>query len=379
MISQRDFIRFVEERIPLAYSEEWDNCGLQLGDPNRPLKGILLCLDVTEEAVFTAREKGANFIFAHHPLLFTPLSTIRVDQYPATVVRAALVDEISIYAAHTNLDVVPGGVNDVLSERFGLRNCKVLSRTGEIAVYKLAVFVPADSREEVADAMFAAGAGKIDHYNNCSFSISGTGTFCPASEAVPYYGSVGEFTEVDEFKLEVRVEETQLASVITALMDAHPYETPAFDIYPLKNDGQTLGLGRVGELPDGLDLGAVVDLIKEKLCLSQVRVVGAGARVKGENTKPVKRLALCGGSGFSLYRDAVAAGADLFLTGDLKYHDARLVEMTGLPVVDGGHFATEVPILETLKDEFCLYLQHHDGKEVEVHIYEQETDPFQGW
>ena len=379
MISQRDFISFVEERIPLAYSEDWDNCGLQLGDSNWPLKGILLCLDVTEEVVSTAREKGANFIFAHHPLLFTPLSNIRVDQYPAAVVRAALVEEISIYSAHTNLDVVPGGVNDVLSGLLGLRNCKVLSRTGEIAAYKLAVFVPADSREEVADAMFAAGAGKIDHYSSCSFSIPGTGTFCPASEAVPYYGSVGEFNEVDEFKLEVRVEETQLGSVINALMDVHPYETPAFDIYPLKNGGLSLGLGRVGELPDGLNLAAVVDLIKEKLSLSQVRVVGAGARVDGENTTPVKRLALCGGSGFSLYRDAVDAGADLFLTGDLKYHDARLVEMTGLPVVDAGHFATEVPILKTLKDEFCLYLHHHNGKQVEVHIYEQETDPFQGW
>lgn len=379
MISQRDFISFVEERIPLVYSEDWDNCGLQVGDPNLPLKGILLCLDVTEEVLAAAREKGANFIFAHHPLLFTPLNNLKVDQYPAAVIRAALVDDVSIYAAHTNLDVVPGGVNDVLSERLGLRNCKVLSRTGEIAAYKLAVFVPVDSREEVAAAMFAAGAGKIDHYSNCSFSIPGTGTFYPASEAVPYYGSVGEFTEVDEFKLEVRVEETQLASVITALMDVHPYETPAFDLYPLKNGGLSLGLGRVGELPDGLNLGAVVDLIKEKLFLSQVRVVGAGARVNGANTKPVKRLALCGGSGFSLYRDAVAAGADLFLTGDLKYHDARLVEMTGLPVVDAGHFATEVPILETLKDEFCLYLQHHDGKEVKVHIYERETDPFQGW
>jgi dinuclear metal center YbgI/SA1388 family protein len=379
MINQRDFISFVEERIPLAYSEDWDNCGLQLGDSNWPLKGILLCLDVTAEVVAVAREKGANFIFAHHPLLFTPLSNIRVDEYPATVIRAALVDEISIYAAHTNLDVVTGGVNDVLAERLGLRNCKVLSRTGEIALYKLAVFVPADSREEVTDAMFAAGAGKIDHYSSCSFSVFGTGTFCPSSEAVPYYGSVGELNELDEFKLEVRVEAAQLGSVINSLMDVHPYETPAFDIYPLENGGRPYGLGRVGELPDGLNLGAVVDLIKEKLSLSQVRVIGAGVRADGEKSTPVKRLAICGGSGFSLYRDAIDAGADLFLTGDLKYHDARLVEATGLPVVDAGHFATEVPILETLKDEFCLYLHHHSGEQVEVHIYEQETDPFQGW
>ncbi len=379
MISQRDFISFVEERIPLAYSEDWDNCGLQLGDSNWPLKGILLCLDVTAEVVAAAREKGANFIFAHHPLLFTPLSNIRVDQYPATVIRAALVDEISVYAAHTNLDVVAGGVNDVLAERLNLRNCKVLSRTGEIALYKLAVFVPADSREEVTDAMFAAGAGKIDHYSSCSFSVFGTGTFCPSSEAVPYYGAVGELNELDEFKLEVRVEAACLSSVIVALMDVHPYETPAFDIYPLENGGRPYGLGRVGELPDGLNLGAVVDLIKEKLSLSQVRVVGAGMRADGEKSTPVKRLAICGGSGFSLYRDAIDAGADLFLTGDLKYHDARLVEATGLPVVDAGHFATEIPILETLKDEFCLYLQHHNGEQVEVHIYEQETDPFQGW
>ena len=379
MISQRDFISFVEARIPLAYSEDWDNCGLQLGDPNWPLKGIILCLDVTVEVVAAAREKGANFIFAHHPLLFTPLSKIRVDQYPATVVRAALVDEISIYAAHTNLDVVSGGVNDVLAALLGLRNCKVLTRTGEIGLYKVAVFVPADSREEITDAMFAAGAGKIDHYSSCSFSVSGTGTFCPSSEAVPYYGSVGEFNKVDEFKLEVRVETAQLASVIDALLDVHPYETPAFDIYPLENSGQPYGLGRVGELPDGLNLGAVVDLIKEKLSLSGVRVVGAGARVDGERSKPVKHLAICGGSGFSLYRGAVDTGADLFLTGDLKYHDARLVEATGLPVVDAGHFATELPILATLKDEFLLYLHHHNGEQIGVHIYEQETDPFQGW
>jgi len=379
MISQRDFIRFVEARVPLAYSEDWDNCGLQLGDSNWPLKGIFLCLDVTDGVVAAAREKGANFIFAHHPLFFTPLSNLRLDQYPGTVVRAALVDEISIYAAHTNLDVVAGGVNDVLAECLGLKNCKILRRSGEIALYKLAVFVPADSREEVTDAMFAAGAGKIDHYSSCSFSVFGTGTFCPSSGAVPHYGSVGEFNEVDEFKLEVRVEAAQLGSVIDALMDVHPYEIPVFDVYPLGNGGQPYGLGRVGELSDGLNLGAVVTLIKEKLSLSRVRVVGAGAWGDGEKSKPVKRLAICGGSGFSLYRDAIDAGADLLLTGDLKYHDARLVEAMGLPVVDAGHFATEVPILEALQEEFRLYLHHHNGEQVEVHIYEQETDPFQGW
>ena len=379
MISQRDFISFVEDRIPLAYSEDWDNCGLQVGDPNRPLQGILLCLDVTEEVVVAARERGANFIFAHHPLLFSPLSTIRVDQYPGMVIRRALVAEISVYAAHTNLDVVSGGVNDVLAGRLGLRNCKVLSRTGEMAAYKLAVFVPEDSREEVTDAMFAAGAGNIDHYSSCSFSVFGTGTFCPSTEAVPYYGSVGELNEVDEFKLEVRVEEAQLGSVVAALLDAHPYETPAFDVYPLKNGGRPFGLGRVGELPEELPLVNVIDLVKEKLSLSRVRVLGAGKRVDGENSTPVKRLALCGGSGFSLYRDAVAAKADLFLTGDLKYHDARLVEATGLPVVDAGHFATEIPILEALKDEFRLYLHRHNSEQIEVSIYEQETDPFWGW
>ena len=373
MISQQNFISYIEERIPLSYSEEWDNCGLQVGDPNQPLQGIMLCLDATADVVRAAREKGANFIFAHHPLLFTPLRTIRVDRYPADVVRAALVNEVSIYAAHTNLDVVSGGVNDVLAKRLGLENCEVLSRTGEIALYKLAVFVPAASRDAVANALFEAGAGTIDHYSCCSFSVPGTGTFCPSTAAAPFCGVVGEMNEVDEFRLEVRVAKNCLGPVVKALMDVHPYETPAFDLYPLENAGRTVGLGRVGELPDALDLPAVVELVKEKLSISRVRVAG------GEKRKKIKRLALCGGSGFSLYQAAVEADADLFLTGDLKYHDARLVEATGLPVIDAGHFATEAPVLETLRDEFCCYLHSHDGSRAAVHIYEQETDPLQGW
>jgi dinuclear metal center YbgI/SA1388 family protein len=372
MISQREFIDYIEDLVPLACSEEWDNCGLQVGDPRLPLRGIMLCLDATAAVVRAAGEKGANFVFAHHPLLFTPLRTVRVDRYPADVVREALVSGISIYAAHTNLDVVPGGVNDVLAKRLGLENCEVLSRTGEIAVYKLVVFVPSASRDEVAGALFEAGAGSIGPYRGCSFSTPGTGTFCPSSAAAPFCGTVGKMNEVDEFRLEVRVEKDRLGPVVDALVKVHPYETPAFDLYPLENAGRTIGLGRVGELPEVLDLPAVVRLVKETLSISRVRVAG------GREDAKVKRLALCGGSGFSLYQAAVEAGADLFLTGDLKYHDARLVEAAGLPVVDAGHFATEAPVLEALRDEFCRYLGRCGGRAA-VHIYEQETDPLQGW
>ncbi|MBN2332535.1 MAG: Nif3-like dinuclear metal center hexameric protein [Deltaproteobacteria bacterium] len=379
MTTHGELISFIEELVPLRYSEAWDNCGLQLGDPHWPLKGILLALDVTPEVVAMAQELGANFIFSHHPLLLTPVKTIRADQFPGTVVQAALTNGISVYAAHTNLDVIPGGVNDVLADLLGLINCKVLSPTSEVARYKLVVFVPPENLEEVSDAVFAAGAGKINHYSRCSFAGAGTGTFYPMAEATPYYGEVEEMNEVEEFRLEVSVEEYELGQVIAALLDAHPYESPAFDVYALEQTGEALGLGRLGEFPHAMSLGAAVGLIKGKLALAGVRVIGAGAPGGERQEGQVKRIAVCGGSGFSLYQSAVAAGVDLYVTGDVKYHDARLVEAMGVPVVDAGHYATEVPVLTVMQEEFRRFLRRRDDGQIKVDVCARESDPFQGW
>ncbi|MBN2232474.1 MAG: Nif3-like dinuclear metal center hexameric protein [Deltaproteobacteria bacterium] len=379
VISHADVIRFLEELMPLDLCESWDNSGLQIGSGRRELTGVLLCLDVTPAVLDRARQAGASFIFAHHPLLFRPLKSVSTDRYPGNVLAAAVAADLTVYAAHTNLDLVPGGVNDALADALGLVNTRVLQRTRAVESFKLVTFVPPDHLDEVSDALFTAGAGVIDSYSRCSFSTPGIGTFFPAADAAPFIGAAGEANEEEEMRLELVVDEYQVEDVLQALHRTHPYETPAYDLLPRANRDRFVGFGRVGEVPGTLTPAALVDLVKERLGVDSVRLIGmpagAGNGDEGAAARSWK-AAVCGGSGFGFYGDALRSGVDVYITGDVKYHEAREAELAGLPVIDAGHFATERPVLPVMAEEFRRFLKRNDADGLPVICDEHEADPW---
>jgi dinuclear metal center YbgI/SA1388 family protein len=366
-----DLISFLETRIPGWLSESWDNCGLQAGSRKSILKGVLCCLDISEAVIDEAVAGGANFIFSHHPLLFKPLPRFDWDVFPGNLLRRALAAEITLYCAHTNLDSVSGGVNDYLAAMLKIGACSPLQAYSGSSL-KLVTFVPQTAVETVAAALFAAGAGRlgVGNYSECSFRSSGTGTFRPGIGASPQVGEIGQLNFVDEIRLETVVAENSIASVIEALLQAHPYEVPAYDLYPLNFNEQSCGAGRVGVLEKAVDIDEFATFVKKQLKTDSVRLIG------GYLKPEVKKIALCGGSGFSLYNAAQMAGADLFITGDLKYHDARSVlEQGKIPVLDAGHFATERPVAEVCAD-WCREFIESKNAVVEVAVAKSEREPW---
>ena len=366
-----DLITFLEAKIPYSLSESWDNCGLQSGSRQYPLKGVVCCLDITAEVIDEALECGANFIFSHHPLLFKPMSRLDLDVFPGNLIRRALAAEMTFFSAHTNLDSVAGGVNDHLAQLLGIKECSPLvPYAGQSC--KLVTFVPATVVDQVASALFAAGAGKIGdtHYSECSFRTPGTGTFHPTAEASPHVGEIGKINFVDEIRLETIVPENSLSPVLKALQQAHPYEVPAYDVYPMRCPDSNCGAGRVGIIDKKTETREFVSFVKKKLRAAAVRLVG-------ENFKErVQKIAVCGGSGFSLYNVAQASGADLIITGDLKHHDARAVLESGrIPVLDAGHFVTERPVTEVCA-AWCREFIADTGSDVSVAIAESEQEPW---
>ncbi len=366
-----DLITFLETKIPYSLSESWDNCGLQAGSRLYPLKGVVCCLDITAEVIDEALECGANFIFSHHPLFFKPLSRLDLDVFPGNLIKRALAAGITLFSAHTNLDSVAGGVNDHLVQLLGIRNCLPLLPHARQSC-KLVTFVPVTAADQVASALFVAGAGKIGDtgYSECSFRTSGTGTFHPAAGTCPHIGEIGKINFVDEIRLETIVPENLLPQVLQALQQAHPYEVPAYDVYPVHRSDSNCGAGRVGVIDNKTEIKEFVTFVKKKLRAVAVRLIG-------ENLKErVQKIAVCGGSGFSLYGAAQASGADLFITGDLKHHDARAVLESGrMPVLDAGHFVTERPVTEVCA-AWCREFIVDSGSDVSVAVAESEQEPW---
>lgn len=335
-------IEALERLAPRKLAEEWDNVGLQLGSPAQETVKVIVALDLNEAVVTQAEAKGANLIVCHHPLIFKPLSKIRTDLPEGRLLARLIKADIAVYAAHTNLDIAAGGVNDVLAGRLGLRSIEGLAATGEEKLCKLTVFVPESHWQKTADAMTRAGAGHIGEYSNCTFRTRGTGSFLPLEGANPYIGSRGKLEEVEEIRLETILPESISRRVVKAMLAAHPYEEAAYDLYPLNNQAKQYALGRIGLLPQPLEAQAFVDLVKSALGVDKLRVAGMRDKV-------VHKVALCGGSGASLLGKAAFAGADAYLTGDVKYHEAQGAAEAGLLLLDAGHFATEWPVVEMLR------------------------------
>ena len=361
MPSVADWISLLDGWFPPAWAEEWDNTGLQVGDRSWPADRALVALDPTIEVVSEAAAKGCGLIVTHHPLLFRPLSRLDMTDPVARTVAAALSAPAAIVSCHTNADVAEPGVNDALAEALDLEVTGSLLPTAGEERMKLVAFVPAEATAKVLDAVAGSGGGVIGEYDHCSFRVRGTGTFRPSPRANPVVGERGELNEVEEDRLEMVVPRRRLDAAVEALVDAHPYEEVAYDVYPLAGGGSA-GLGRMTRPKEPMRVGDLVERCRDRL--------GGDVRATGERSRQVRTAAVCGGSGASYIPAALAAGADVFVTGDVKHHDALEAVAAGLCVIDAGHHGTEWPFVPHLADRL------REAGLGEVLVSETRTDPF---
>jgi dinuclear metal center YbgI/SA1388 family protein len=329
----------VERIAPLALAEEWDNCGLQVGDPQAEANRVLVALTPLPEVFEEAEEKGADFLLFHHPLIFDPLKTIVTSSYPGGLLARAIRNGLAVYASHTSYDAAPAGVSVALARALGLGGpLRVLSPRG--ALRKLVVFVPEENVDAVAKALAEVGAGEIGDYTECTFRTRGTGTFRGGDETNPYLGEKGRLEEVEEVRIETVVPAHAVDRAVEAATAAHPYEEMALDVYPVEGSPEGCGYGRLGTLPEQLAAEELRQHVSESL--------GFPSRLVADSERRIETVAALGGSGGSFIPEAAASGAHAYVTGDVDYHYALLAESLRLTVIDAGHAATELPSLEPL-------------------------------
>jgi dinuclear metal center YbgI/SA1388 family protein len=328
----QEIIDLIEDFAPPALQENYDNSGLQVGDPDEKVKGVLLCLDVTHEVIKEAQKKKCNLIIAHHPLIFSPLKRITGKTYVEQILLTAIRKNIAIYACHTNADNVMAGVNKKVAEKLGLTNTKILQPKKGI-LKKLVTFCPTDHAEKVRHALFKAGCGRIGNYDSCSYNLQGEGTFRGNEHSNPFAGEKNKLHTEQEVRIETVFESYKESKVVKALHKAHPYEVVAYDIYALDNRHPEIGSGLIGNLPKAM---------KEEDFLQQVKsVFNVGCiRYTALTGDKVHKVALCGGSGSFLLPDAIRSGAQIFITGDFKYHQFFDAE-NKLVIADIGHYESE--------------------------------------
>lgn len=362
-----EIIQLFEQFSPKGLAMEGDKIGLQIGRLNKKINRIMIALDVLEEVIDEAIEKNVQLIIAHHPPIFRPLKNLHTDTTPGRMIEKLIKNDIAVYAAHTNLDVATGGVNDLLASALGLEKTEILVPTYETSLKKLVVYVPASHEEAVRSALGDIGAGFIGNYSHCSFSTNGSGRFLPGDNTEPFIGKPGVIEEVEEVRIETIVPDLLLKKVITAMLKAHPYEEVAYDIYPVDNKGEVLGLGRIGSIPE-MTLAEFAEKVKNALEVDRVRVVG-------DLNAKVKKVAVLGGDGNKYFTHAKFKGADVYVTGDIYYHTAHDAMMQGLNMIDPGHNVEKVMkkgVAEVLK-KMC----QDSGYQVEIFPSELNTNPFQ--
>lgn len=360
-------IQWLESWAPKRLAMEWDNIGLQVGTLNKQVQRVMVTLDVLENVVDEAIEKKVDLIIAHHAVIFKSYAHLRTDLPAGRLLEKLIKHDIAVYVAHTNLDVATGGVNDLLAEKIGLEQTNVLEFTHTQKLKKIVVFVPEAHHEGVLQAMSQAGAGWIGNYSHCSFNVRGFGTFMPREGSNPYIGKQGKLEKVEEVRLETIAADSDLNKVIQAMLKAHPYEEVAYDVFPLELEGKSQGIGRIGKLPEPISLGDLAKQLKAAFQLSGLRVVGDVNRL-------VQKVAVVGGDGSGFVQTAIFRGADVYVTGDMKYHIAHEAMAKGLAIIDPGHHVEHV-----MKEAVAQFLMKHaeDKKSsIEVLVAKAHTDPF---
>lgn len=356
-----EIISLLESYAPLSYQESYDNAGLLIGDEQQDITSALVTVDVTEEVLEEAMKKGSNLIVAHHPLTLAGIKKITGKTLPERIIIKAIRNNICIYAAHTNLDNVNSGVNARICEKLKLKNCKILHPVKGI-LKKLVTFIPPEHIDKVRLSVFKAGAGVIGEYDQCSYNLEGYGTFRGSEKASPFSGEKGKLNFEKEIRFETIFPENLQSAIIKALLEAHPYEEVAYDIYPLDNHYQKAGAGMLGETSVPVN---TIDFLKRMKKIFNARSIRHSRIIKDE----IKKVAVCGGSGSFLINEAIHSGADLFMTGEIKYHQYFEAE-NKIILADIGHYESE----QFTKEIFYDLLIENLPK-FAVHLSEVNTNP----
>ena len=363
-----DILGIIGKMAPPGLAESWDNPGLQVGDPTMEISRIMVALDATPIVIQSALSSSCQLLLTHHPLIFKPQKTISTATPQGRSIHAAIRGGLAVACMHTNYDCVNGGLNDVLAGVLGLGSCRPLRVTGSQELVKLVVFVPEEHLERVRAELLGYGE-QLGAYRDCSFAAPGVGTFTSQAGSHPFLGVAGVQQRVEEVRLELLLDRKNLSRAVKTLLSAHPYEEPAFDVYPLLNEGGTTGLGRVGTLPEPVPLALFAERVAEKLR-------APGLRYVGETGAMVSKVALCSGSGASLMHNAERAGADVLLTGDVKYHEALDARDLGIALIDAGHFPTEIIMVDAVVNRLQEMLGQAGYENCQVSPCRVETEPF---
>ncbi|WP_075618106.1 Nif3-like dinuclear metal center hexameric protein [Paenisporosarcina indica] len=330
-----EIIQLFESWSPKSFALKDDSVGLQIGQLNRPITNVLVTLDVTMDVIQEAIDQNCQLILAHHPPIYRPLQNLRTDTPAGKMIELCIKHDIAVYAAHTNLDVAPGGVNDLLADALQLQQIKVLEETFAETLMKLVVFVPSTHGTRLREQLALAGAGKIGAYDSCSFSSKGVGRFKPLDGAKPAIGNIHQLAEVEEEKIEVVFPSSEQSRILKAMYAHHPYEEVAFDLLALESKTKQQGIGRIGVLRHPLPLDSFAENVKNQLSVPFVRVVGDGGT-------EIRKVAVLGGDGNKYIQKAKRAGADVLVTGDMYFHTAQDAQAIGLSIVDPGHHVESI-------------------------------------
>lgn len=336
----KDILNKIDSFSPFFLQEDFDNSGLQFGDPKEEVSKIVVALDLTKNVIAETLKAKANLIITHHPAIFTPIKNITSKDNP--VLLFALRNNLNVISAHTNYDLSKDGLNDYVANLLSIEKIRPIIRSKE-KIYKFATYVPIQFAKKVRDAIFETGAGRIGNYSETSFNFNGIGTYKPLEGAKPFIGKKGKREEVNEVKIETLVKERDLQNVLNAIKTTHPYEEPAFDIYEILLETDE-GIGLLGVIEKEMQINDFIKHIKNKLALNQVRLI------VGRNTK-IKKVALCTGSGGSLIDEVNKQNVDLFITGDINYHQALHSREIGLNIIDIEHFHTEKFFIDALTEK----------------------------
>lgn len=361
-----EITNYLESIAPLNYQEDYDNAGLLVGHGDDEIHAALVALDCTEQIVEEAIAKNCNLIITHHPIVFKGLKKLNGKTYVERVILKAIKNNIALYAIHTNLDHVAHGVSGEICKRLGIQNAKILAPKSNL-LKKLVTFCPVAHATAVSNALFAAGAGNIGNYSECSFYAEGTGTFKAGENTDPFVGEKGNQHHEAEIRIETVFKVQDERRIILALLEHHPYEEVAYDIYPLANKLENVGAGMVGWLPEEMDNVDFLNLVKDQMKAKVIRHTEL-------LPKKIKKVAVCGGSGSFLLKDAIRAGADAFITADFKYHEFFDAEKQ-LVICDIGHYESEQFTSNLLIDNiqekfpnFAIRLTEHNTNPINYFI-----------
>lgn len=359
----KSLIKKIEAKYPTSLSYDWDNVGLIVGDTESDINKVLVCLEANEKVVDEAINNNIDLIVTHHPFIFGKMRKITTSDFKGKLIHKLIKNDISVYSMHTNFDIAFDGLNDYFMEVMGFENSKVLDVTQSEVLYKIVVFVPKSHENEVRNAICKSGAGHIGNYSDCTFNIGGIGTFKPLENTNPFIGEYGKFEEVEEIRIETIVPQRILGGVINSMLKAHPYEEVAYDLYKLENKGSSVGLGRISKLNEEISLRELSIIIKEKLNMDAIRVVG-------DLDSNINKVAVVTGSGADMAKKAQRMGADVLITGDVKYHDAQDAIDLGMNIIDCNHFDSE----DIFKDVMKRFLD--DLNDIEVMKSNVNLNPF---